>query len=85
MFCKSKLSQEETILADTILEALKQSCGCFGVMYLQLKYKLGYAKAVRIIDYIIEHNDVEEGNFGTETLKAPDGMEYECVMKYRLL
>ena len=82
---ETKHSDSEKMLYNEILEDLKRSGDCFGLKYLQIKYNLGYVKAVRILEFIIHHHRIEEGNFGSAHTKAPDGAEYECVPKYRLL
>ena len=78
-------SKEDITLAEKILCDLRQTDGTFGVATLQFKYRLGYARAARIVDYFIENGYAEKGNFGSIICKDLLGEDFECKLMYKII
>lgn len=79
------LYDEDVAIAEQILSDLRGTDGIFGVATLQLKYKLGYAKAARIVDYFTENGYAEKGDFGSVVCKDLLGDDIKCVLCYRII
>lgn len=78
------LYEEDVALAEQILSYLRGTDSTFSVATLQLKYKLGYAKAARIVDYFMENGYAEKGNFGSIICKDLLDDDIKCVLSYRI-
>lgn len=79
------ISKENIKLAEKILGDLRQTDGRFGVAFLQIKYRLGYARAARIVEYFLENGYAEKGNFGNAILTDLSGEERQCDLPYHIV
>ena len=80
-----KCYEDDIALAEKILCDLRQTDGTFGVAFLQIKYRLGYAKAARIVEYFLDNGYAEKGNFGSVILTDLSGEERQCDLSYHIV
>ena len=80
-----KCYEDDIAFAEKILGDLRQTDGRFGVAFLQIKYRLGYARAARIVEYFLENGYAEKGNFGNAILTDLSGEERQCDLPYHIV
>ena len=80
-----KITKEDKEFAQKVISDLEQSDGLFSVAFLQCRYRIGYARAVRVLKAVLKMCKVEKGKFGTVKMPTPSGEMYDCPLLYRFI
>ena len=80
-----KITKEDKEFAQKVISDLEQSDGLFSVAFLQCRYRIGYARAVRVLKAVLKMCKVEKGEFGTVKMSTPSGETEDCKLLYRYI